>query len=104
MSSMRLANSGEWMILIISVLRRATMSLGVAAGASTPNQVPMLKSFRPASCSVGTSGSALERVAVVTASGRSLPALMCGSTGVMVSNDIRICLPSRSVAIGPLPL
>ena len=29
---------------------------------------------------------------------------MCGSTGVMVSNDIAICPPSRSVAIGALPL
>ena len=80
------------------------MSFGVAAGASTPNQVPMSKPFRPASSSVGTSGSADERLAVVTASARSLPALMCGSTGVIVSKDIVTWPPSRSVASGPLPL
>ena len=64
----------------------------------------MSKPLRPASSSVGTSGSADERLAVVTASARSLPALMCGSTGVMVSNDIVIWPPSRSVVSGPLPL
>lgn len=47
MSSMRFLNSGD---------SRACTSLGVRAGASTPNQVPM-----------------------VTAKARSLPALMCGS-------------------------
>jgi hypothetical protein len=53
---------------------------------------------------VGTSGSDEDRLAVVTASARSLPALMWGSTGVMVSNDIDTCPPSRSVVSGPLPL
>ncbi len=48
----------------------------------------MSKPLSPASSSVGTSGSTDERFAVVTASARSLPAWMCGSTGVMVSKDI----------------
>ncbi|MNU10124.1 hypothetical protein D3C72_2570980 [compost metagenome] len=64
----------------------------------------MSKPAKPASCSVGTSGSDEDRLAVVTASARSLPALMWGSTGVMVSNDIDTCPPSRSVVSGPLPL
>ena len=72
-SAMRFLNSGDWMILTISALSLATMSFGVAAGASTPNQVPMSKPFRPASSSVGTSGSADERLAVVTARALSLP-------------------------------
>jgi hypothetical protein len=58
----------------------------------------------PASASVGTSGNAEERLPVVTASARSLPALMCGSTGVTVSNDIVTWPPIRSVTSGPLPL
>jgi hypothetical protein len=40
---------------------------GVAAGASTPDQGPTSKPARPDSASVGTSGSAEERCAVVTA-------------------------------------
>lgn len=40
---MRWPNSGDLMILTISLLSRATTSLGVAAGARTPNQVPMSK-------------------------------------------------------------
>ncbi|MNS52612.1 hypothetical protein D3C72_853330 [compost metagenome] len=80
------------------------MGLGVAAGARMPNHVPISKPFRPASSMVGTSGSTLERLAVVTASARSLPALMCGSTGVSVSKDMVTCPPSRSVVSGPLPL
>ena len=103
-SAMRLPNSGEWITLTISADRRASTSLGVPAGASTPNQVPMSKSFRPTSASVGTSGRADERRPVLTASARSLPALMWGSTGVMVSKDRVTCPPSRSVVSGPLPL
>ena len=63
-----------------------------------------VEALEPASSRVGTSGSADERLAVVTASARSLPLLMCCSTGVTVSNDIVIWPPSRSVASGPLPL
>ena len=82
----------------------AAISCGSAAGPKMPYHEVTSKPGSPVSATVGTSGSAGERVAVVTASGRSLPALMCGSTGVMVSNDIRIWPPSRSVASGPLPL
>lgn len=103
-SAMRARKSGDWITFTISAFRRATVSGGVPAGASTPNQVPMSKPFKPASSSVGTSGSAPERLPVVTASARSLPALMCGSTGVTVSKLIRICPPSRSDDSGPLPL
>ena len=49
-------------------------------------------------------GKAAERLFVVTANARSLPALMCDSTGVMVSKDILIWPPSKSVVSGPLPL
>ncbi|SDH74844.1 hypothetical protein SAMN05444748_102305 [Variovorax sp. OV700] len=68
--------SGDLMILTISAFSFATMSFGVPAGASTPTHVPMSKPLSPASSS-GTSGSTAERLAVVTASARSLPPLMC---------------------------
>ncbi|MCY1384855.1 hypothetical protein D9M69_731570 [compost metagenome] len=103
-SAMRREKSGERMILTISAFNRSTTSLGAAAGASTPNHVPMSNGFRPASSIVGTSGSAAERLFVVTTSARSLPLWMCASTGVTVSNDMSICPPSRSVVSGPLPL
>ena len=45
---------------------------------------------------VGISGSASDRVAVVTASARSLPALMCSSEVVMLPNITCTCPPSRS--------
>ena len=39
---------------------------------------------------VGMSGSASERVAVVTARARSLPALMCGSTQAWSEHDLHL--------------
>ena len=46
------------------------------------------------------SGSASERVAVVTASARSLPALMCSMDDGMLSNMTCTCPPIRSVSAG----
>jgi hypothetical protein len=80
------------------------ISGGVFAGASAPNQVVTSKPGSAASDSVGTSGSAAERFAVVTASARSFPDLMCGSDGGTVSNIMCTWPPTRSVTAGPLPL
>lgn len=52
------------------------MSVGVAAGASSPAMVVASKPFNPASASVGTSGNCDERLSVVTAVVRILPLLM----------------------------
>ncbi|MOA61267.1 hypothetical protein D3C78_1863600 [compost metagenome] len=60
-SAMRREKSGDLMIFTISAFSRATTSLGAAAGASTPNHVPMLNGLMPASSIVGTSGKAAER-------------------------------------------
>ena len=62
------------------------MAGGVAAGASKPNQVPTSKPGKAVSDKDGTSGMADERLAVVTAKARSLPALTCGRPEVTVSN------------------
>ena len=60
-SSIFLRNSAELMIFTTSVFNFVRISVGVAAGANRPNQVPKLKPFRPASSNVGTSGKAPER-------------------------------------------
>ena len=62
--------------LLISALTVVTTAAGVPAGANTPYQVLTSKSLKPDSATVGTSGSDELRLAEVTASGRSLPALI----------------------------
>ena len=60
-------------------------------------------SFRPLSASVGSSGSAAERLPVATASARILPALICGITAAAGSTAMS-ALPARSaVTAGPEP-
>ena len=49
------------------------------AGATSPLKVESLNPGSADSWIVGTSGSTAERLSVVTASARSLPARMCGS-------------------------
>jgi hypothetical protein len=52
---------------------------------------------------VGASGSASERVAVVTASARSFPALMYSIDAGMGSKPTCTCPARRSITAGPLP-
>src|SRR5207253_4692223 len=70
---------------LISLLSLSMISAGVFLGATTPYQ--LLASY-PGTKSdmVGTSGNASERVAVVTANERSLPALMCPIDSGKTSN------------------
>ncbi|MDO9062590.1 MAG: hypothetical protein Q7U92_26695 [Bradyrhizobium sp.] len=53
---------------------------------------------------VGTSGSRLERVELVTASARSFPAATLLCEAGIGANAIGMCPPSRSVSAGPVPL
>lgn len=85
-----------------SALRRVCQPL--PAGAITPNVETTLKSFQPDSATVGTSGSMEIRCDVVTASARSLPALIICRAAGTVSAIITTCPPTRSVMTGPLPL
>ena len=76
------------------------------AGAKRPNQVLMSKDLRPsaapASATVGTSGMALDRAAVVTASALSLPLLMLADAAARLSKLKSTCPPtSASCAGGP---
>ena len=68
--------SADCRALLISALSTATMSLGVPAGATKPNQVTASKSFTPDSAMVGTWGRSSTRLSEVTAIGRILPVLI----------------------------
>jgi hypothetical protein len=72
--------SGSSSAALISLFRRSTISVGVDAGAITAIQAMFSISGSPASFIVGISGVSALRLAVETASGRSLPALTCGIT------------------------
>ena len=49
------------------------IALGVPAGAIKPNEPLFSKPFRPLSSRVGTPGSSVERVRLVTPRARALP-------------------------------
>src|SRR5262249_39074388 len=87
---------------LISLLSLSMTSAGGSFGAPTPYQV-LASLPAPASPPLGRSGSASERVAVVTASGRSWPALTYPMEEGMGSKATCSCPPSRSVSIGPAP-
>ncbi|MCY1384329.1 hypothetical protein D9M69_725730 [compost metagenome] len=57
----------------------------------------------PASAMVGTSDNWALRLALSTASARTLPLLMWGITEDAVSNEICTWPPIRSTSAGPLP-
>src|SRR5438445_4713045 len=57
----------------------STMSRGVLAGTNQPCQLDDSKPASPLSATVGTSGSAAERLAPATASARKVPAATWGS-------------------------
>src|SRR5678815_5652054 len=84
--------SGAFRIFTISPLSLSTIGLGVPLGAYTACQDDISKSLMPASAIVGVSGDSGERVAVVTASSRSLPALTSGIPAVSWSN-MNVTLP-----------
>src|SRR6266540_5465544 len=70
---------------LISQLSLSIMSVGVFFGAPIPCQ-PLSSKPGTNSLLLGTSGSTSKRVAVVTASGQSLAALICSMQVVAVSN------------------
>src|SRR5215470_1732337 len=80
------------------------MSFGVPAGTRTPTQLSPSISPWPASVMVGTSGRLGERVLLVTASARNLPALICGTAGVRALNPIWVWPATTAATAGPPPL
>src|SRR5262245_35990103 len=77
---------------------------GVPVGASNPCIVSDSWSGKPASASVGASGSAGDRVPVVTASARNLPSCTCGTTGVSTTNAMGVCPARTDWTAGAEPL
>src|SRR5438132_6856112 len=75
---------------------------GLFLGAPSPSQSPASKPGTN-SLTVGTSGSAGERAAVVTASARSFPLLTCSIDPATPAKEIRTCPPRRSANAGPAP-
>src|SRR5262249_13396464 len=87
---------------LISLLSLSTISAGVLFGAPTP--VQNLDSYPGTnSATVGMSGNTGERVAVVTASARSLPPLTYSIDEDIVANMTCTCPLSRSTSAGPAP-
>src|SRR3546814_3959764 len=66
--------SGVVMTALIPALIFSTTSGGVPEAVKTPHQMSNTASSSPSSTTVGTSGNALERVSLVTASGFTVPA------------------------------
>src|SRR5215831_18761224 len=87
---------------LISLLSLSTMSAGVFLGAPMPVHKVASKPGTK-SLTVETCGSASERVAVVTASARSLPVLTYSIDEDMLGNMTCTCPASRSGSAGPPP-
>ena len=83
---------------------RMTISGGVEAGASKPNQGATAKPARPDSAIVGTFGSAAERLLLVTASPRTRPDWMWLTSEGMLLKTESTLPPIRSVIAGAAPL
>src|SRR6185503_17457007 len=77
----RSLTSGADSARVTSELMRLTRSAGVPAGAKNAVQVRSSKPEKPSSFSVGTSGSAGERCALVTAIARTRTPFTCGTAG-----------------------
>src|SRR5882672_9185109 len=89
--------SGSSTARLISPFRRLTTTALVPAGRKNPIQVRSSKSLKPCSFTVGTSGRAAERCALVTAIGRSFPALICGTAGGIEVLEICVCPETAAV-------
>ncbi len=79
------------------------MAGGVLAGARMPCQAMASKPGYPLSATVGTSGATGERCVLVTASARSVPAWICGSTLTGSPNTTVTCSPTRSATASAVP-
>jgi hypothetical protein len=80
-----------------------SVSFGVFAGATMPNQLSTSNPGKPDSSKVGTSGSGAIRLSVAAASARSLPAFKCSATTAYPVNTDVTCSPSTAFTAGALP-
>ncbi|MNL71258.1 hypothetical protein D3C87_1963870 [compost metagenome] len=73
-------------------------------GIIRPYQESRRKSLTPDSSNVGTSGSSGERWGDATASARTWPARICGSTEPSVAKEMGTCPATTSLMAGAAPL
>src|SRR6516162_6334348 len=81
----------------------AITSFGVCAGATKPCQVVASKFLIPSSSMVGISGKTVVRLRVATASGRTFPSRIWGTTDEAVANIIYTCRRSHPATPAPRP-
>src|SRR6266404_1734026 len=103
MSANCLRTAGSDSASLNALFKRSMMRAGVFCCAITPNHGAITKSRKPASCIVGTSGRRGERCAPVIASARNGPAFMCGRMEGVLSKNMSICPPRRSMIAGAEP-
>ena len=82
----------------MAALRVAVASGGIRAGPKTPFQEVMSKSGSPASAMEGVSGIRVERVRVLIARTRSLPAWMLESPAA-ISTNMQVTRPAITSVI-----
>src|SRR5437016_11560753 len=104
MSSKRLRTSAAASAAPSSAFSLRTISRGVRAGANTPPQLAKSYPGMPASIAVGTFGKDALRSGVVTASARSVPALMCPPEAARGSIMKLMRFEIRSGCAAELPL
>jgi hypothetical protein len=98
--------SADSRALMVSRLSREMISGGVRAGANSPYHTVTTRLSTPASFAVGTSGSDGRRLSESTASGRTLPARICGiadATGRITSStspEISAIMPTVAPLYG----
>ena len=86
-----------------SFCNRSTIGFGVPAGATSPFKSSDSWPGKPDSVVVGTSGKSGERLALVTASARSLPSLIRAAAGGSAMKAIGVWLPSVELISGAAP-
>src|SRR5205807_9548706 len=104
MSSKRLRTSALASAAPSSAFSLRMISRGVRAGANTPPQLAKSYPGMPASMAVGTFGKDALRSGVVTASARSVPALMCPPEAARGSIMKLMRFEIRSGCAAELPL
>ena len=87
-----------------AALRRVTTSRGVPAGTEMPNGIVHSVPGRPASPTVGTSGSSDTRSFVATARPRTLPARIDVAVGTSTSENSGTWPAITSFSASELPL
>ena len=104
-SARRLRTSSVASAALSALLSLSMIGRGVPAGATSAVAQHGLEAGTPCSAMVGTSGTSVERSALVTAEHAQLAGLgSCSCVAGIGANAIGMWPPIRSVSAGPVPL